>query len=257
MSPSPATGLVFASGPHKFEKWTAAVGRLRVRRALCMLGGMSVYGQFCPVAMALEVVGERWTLLIVRELLTGNFRFGEILHGVPLISRSLLSQRLKALEDANLIDRRERAAGNGHEYCLTPAGEELRPIRETCLSAGGRCADKVFGRRFFVFREDVALTSGDSGEECRVGDLPELDRGGHGPATGQGDPPATRAGDLGDESVCVQTAEQPGDLRWLFVVLWCQRIRGAPQLLSHIAVREAVQGVLPCQEHLEEHALVA
>ena len=93
-----------------------------------MLAGMSVYGQFCPVAQALEVVGERWTLLIVRELLTGNYRFGEILHGVPLMSRSLLSQRLKALEDAGLVERRERAAGNGHEYLLTPAGQELRPI---------------------------------------------------------------------------------------------------------------------------------
>ena len=86
-----------------------------------MLDGMSVYGQFCPVAQALEVVGERWTLLIVRELLCGNYRFGEILHGVPLMSRSLLSQRLKALEDAGLVERRERAAGNGHEY-LPDAG---------------------------------------------------------------------------------------------------------------------------------------
>ena len=96
----PTTGLVFAGRPHKFEKWTAAGGLLRARRGLCMLDGMSVYGQFCPVAQALEVVGERWTLLIVRELLCGNYRFGEILHGVPLMSRSLLSQRLKALEDA-------------------------------------------------------------------------------------------------------------------------------------------------------------
>lgn len=93
-----------------------------------MLGRMSVYGQFCPVAQALEVVGERWTLLIVRELLHGNYRFGEILNGVPLMSRSLLSQRLKALEDAGLVTRRERAAGNGHEYLLTPAGQDLRPI---------------------------------------------------------------------------------------------------------------------------------
>jgi DNA-binding HxlR family transcriptional regulator len=89
---------------------------------------MSGYGQFCPVAQALEVVGERWTLLIVRELLCGNYRFGEILHGVPLISRSLLSQRLKALEDARLVERRARPAGNGHEYHLTPAGRELQPI---------------------------------------------------------------------------------------------------------------------------------
>jgi DNA-binding HxlR family transcriptional regulator len=89
---------------------------------------MSVYGQFCPVAQALEVVGERWTLLVVRELLCGNYRFSEILNGVPLMSRSLLSQRLKALEEANVVERRERAGGNGHEYHLTRAGEELRAI---------------------------------------------------------------------------------------------------------------------------------
>ena len=93
-----------------------------------MLVGMSVYGQFCPVAQALEVVGERWTLLVVRELLNGNYRFGELLHGVPLMSRSLLSQRLKALEEANLIERCARAGGSGHEYRLTQAGEALRPI---------------------------------------------------------------------------------------------------------------------------------
>jgi DNA-binding HxlR family transcriptional regulator len=89
---------------------------------------MAGYGQFCPVAQALEVVGERWTLLVVRELLCGNYRFGEILNGVPLMSRSLLSQRLKALEDGGLVARRARPAGNGHEYYLTAAGRELQPI---------------------------------------------------------------------------------------------------------------------------------
>lgn len=93
-----------------------------------MLRAMSGYGQFCPVAQALEVIGERWTLLVIRELLCGNYRFGEILHGVPLMSRSLLSQRLKALEDGGLVERQARAAGNGHEYHLTPAGRELQPI---------------------------------------------------------------------------------------------------------------------------------
>src|SRR5262249_8208289 len=63
----------------------------------------------------------------------------------------------------------------------------------------------VVGFSFFA----KMLCSGGSGEECRVGDLPELDRGGHGPATGQGDPPAARAWDFGDESVRMETAEQP------------------------------------------------
>jgi DNA-binding HxlR family transcriptional regulator len=89
---------------------------------------MSAYGQFCPVAQALEIVGERWTLLIVRELLHGDYRFGELMNGVPLISRSLLSQRLKALEEAGLVERRGRATGSGFEYRLTPAGRELEGV---------------------------------------------------------------------------------------------------------------------------------
>jgi DNA-binding HxlR family transcriptional regulator len=86
------------------------------------------YGQFCPVAQALEIVGERWTLLVVRELLHGNYRFGELLNGVPLMSRSLLAQRLKSLEDAGLLERRARDAGGGHEYRLTEAGRDLAHV---------------------------------------------------------------------------------------------------------------------------------
>jgi DNA-binding HxlR family transcriptional regulator len=92
------------------------------------LAGMSGYGQFCPVAQALELVGERWTLLVVRELLCGNYRFNELLLGVPLMSRSLLSQRLKTLEEAGLVERRTREGTNTHEYQLTEAGRELKPI---------------------------------------------------------------------------------------------------------------------------------
>jgi len=88
---------------------------------------MSGYGQFCPVAQALEIVGERWTLLIVRELMCGNYRFNEIMNGVPLISRSLLSQRLKTLEAAGIIERHARGSA-GFEYRLTTAGRELESI---------------------------------------------------------------------------------------------------------------------------------
>jgi len=80
------------------------------------------------VAQALEIVGERWTLLVVRELAAGSCRFGEILNGVPLMSRSLLSQRLKTLEEAGVVERCERENGGGHEYHLTAAGRELEPI---------------------------------------------------------------------------------------------------------------------------------
>jgi len=98
---------------------------------------MTTYGQFCPVAQALELVGERWTLLVVRELLCGNYRFGEIMHGLPLISRSVLAQRLASLEDAGLVERRERAGGSGFEYGLAPAGRELEGI-VTGLGTWGR-----------------------------------------------------------------------------------------------------------------------
>lgn len=81
------------------------------------------------MAKALEVVGERWSLLVVRELLCGNYRFGEIMNGVPLISRSVLAQRLKSLEAAGLIERHARGgADGGPVYRLTEAGRELEPI---------------------------------------------------------------------------------------------------------------------------------
>lgn len=87
---------------------------------------MKSYGQFCPVAQALEILAERWTLLIVRELLTESHRFGEIQRGVPLISRTLLSQRLKALQDCRLITKQD-VDGQPY-YQLTEAGEALRDV---------------------------------------------------------------------------------------------------------------------------------
>jgi len=84
---------------------------------------MTSYGQFCPVAQALEIVGERWTLLVIRELLCGNYRFNQILNGVPLMSRSLLAARLRTLEGAGLVVRKETG-----EYALTPSGRELEPV---------------------------------------------------------------------------------------------------------------------------------
>ena len=89
---------------------------------------MSGYGQFCPVAKASEVLAERWTPLVVRELLCGSHRFNELQRGVPLMSRSLLAKRLRELELAGVIERRPSGDGRGSEYHLTEAGEELRPI---------------------------------------------------------------------------------------------------------------------------------
>lgn len=84
---------------------------------------MRPYAQYCPIARAVEVLGERWTLLIVRDLLTGARRFNEVARGLPGLSRALLARRLRQLEAAGLV---QRADDGG--YDLTPAGEDLRPL---------------------------------------------------------------------------------------------------------------------------------
>jgi len=84
------------------------------------------YGQFCTVARGAEVVGELWTPLVVRELLCGSRRFNEIRRGVPRMSATLLTQRLRKLEEIGVIERRR--GKSGWEYHPTQAGEELRPI---------------------------------------------------------------------------------------------------------------------------------
>ena len=89
------------------------------------------YKQFCPVAMAAELLCTRWTIVLLRELLAGSTRFNELRRGVPRMSPALLSQRLKDLEAAGVVSRNVQVgdAGAG-EYRLTEAGLELRPIIE-------------------------------------------------------------------------------------------------------------------------------
>jgi DNA-binding HxlR family transcriptional regulator len=84
---------------------------------------MSGYGQFCAIARAHEVLGGRWTLLVVRELLCGSRRFNDIRRGIPRISRTMLSERLQALLAAGAAARRD--GPRGPEYELTAAGKEL------------------------------------------------------------------------------------------------------------------------------------
>lgn len=84
------------------------------------------YMQFCTVARGAEVLGELWTPLVVRELLCGSHRFNDIHRGVPRMSATLLTQRLRKLEEIGVVERRR--AGKTWEYHLTQAGEELRPI---------------------------------------------------------------------------------------------------------------------------------
>jgi DNA-binding HxlR family transcriptional regulator len=84
------------------------------------------YGQFCPVAMASEVLCKRWTLLILREFLCGSTRFSDIQRGVPKMSPTLLSKRLKELQTEGVITM--TVTSHGPEYFLTDAGEDLRPV---------------------------------------------------------------------------------------------------------------------------------
>lgn len=89
------------------------------------------YNQFCPVAMAAEILGTRWTLLVLRELACGSTRFNELRRGVPRMSPALLSRRLKDLEAAGIVTRSPvKGAADVFEYRLTRAGEELKPIIE-------------------------------------------------------------------------------------------------------------------------------
>ena len=87
------------------------------------------YKQFCPVAMAAEILCTRWTVLLLRELIAGSTRFNDLRRGVPRMSPALLSQRLKELEAANVITRTPSASEPGvFEYQLTKSGRELEPL---------------------------------------------------------------------------------------------------------------------------------
>ena len=97
---------------------------------------MPGYGQFCSVARAHEVLGGRWTLLIVRELLCGSSRFNDIRRGIPRISRTMLSERLQALIFAGALVRTD--GEHGPEYALTEAGEELAKLVGALAAWGQR-----------------------------------------------------------------------------------------------------------------------
>ncbi len=106
---------------------------------------MNSYAQFCPVALASEFFAERWTPLILRELLAGKHRFSELQQGTGGISQSLLVQRLETLEDAGVVERRPNPAGRGSEYHLTPAGRELEGVLDRMA---------IWAQRWVELRED-------------------------------------------------------------------------------------------------------
>lgn len=89
---------------------------------------MEKYCQFCPVAKAAEILCEKWVILVLREFMMGSTRFGQLRRGLPKISPSILSRRLKTLEEQEIIVRCKKPESNSYEYHLTESGEELRPI---------------------------------------------------------------------------------------------------------------------------------
>lgn len=101
------------------------------------------YGQFCPVALASEVLAERWTLLVVRELLAGARRFNDIRRGVPRLSGTLLKQRLLTLEHAGIVERKASETTRGPEYFLTEAGLSLRSVVTSIGEWGQRWARDI------------------------------------------------------------------------------------------------------------------
>jgi DNA-binding HxlR family transcriptional regulator len=101
---------------------------------------MKSYGQYCPLTMAVELLGDRWTLLIVRDLLRGICRFNDLARGLPGISRALLVQRLRQLERGGIVERRSSEGGRASAYHLTAAGRELQPIADAFVAWGARWA---------------------------------------------------------------------------------------------------------------------
>jgi DNA-binding HxlR family transcriptional regulator len=127
---------------------------------------MKGYGQFCPVAKGAEVFAERWTPLILRELLLGSSHFSDLHRGVPLMSRSLLSQRLKQLQEIGVIERKQGPLGP--EYHLTEAGREFAPI----VRQLGEWGHRWFRPKFRRDELDVGLLMWDMRRSIRADAFP-------------------------------------------------------------------------------------
>jgi DNA-binding HxlR family transcriptional regulator len=127
----------------------------------------SSYNQFCPVAMAAEILCTRWTMVLVRELVAGSTRFNELQRGVPRMSRTLLAQRLRELETAGVVDRKATDS-QGVSYTLTPAGLDLFPVVE----AFGRWGQKWVRSEPSLEKLDVSLLMWDMRRNLDPSPLP-------------------------------------------------------------------------------------
>jgi DNA-binding HxlR family transcriptional regulator len=125
------------------------------------------YGQFCTVARGAEVLGERWTLLVVRELLCGSSHFNELRRGLPRMSTTLLAARLRTLEEFGVV--RREATGRSTSYELTAAGEALRPI----VTSIGHWGAEWIGSRLQPGQLDVGFLMWDVRRFVRLDRVPD------------------------------------------------------------------------------------
>jgi len=142
------------------------------------------YGQFCPVAMAAEIFCSRWTALVLRELLSGSTRFNDLRRGVPRMSPTLLSKRLKELEEAGVIAARAKGRAGTVDYKLTQAGEELRGVIMSLGNWGQRWIESSLTLKnldpsllMWDMRRNLTLSSL-PGRRCNVRfDYPDINAG--------------------------------------------------------------------------------
>jgi DNA-binding HxlR family transcriptional regulator len=128
------------------------------------------YKQFCPVAMAAEVLCTRWTMVLLRELVAGSTRFNDLRRGVPKMSPTLLSRRLKELEAAGVVERRPVASEKGvFEYHVTASGRDLRPLVE----AMGSWGQKWIESRLSLQNLDASLLMWDMRRNLNPAPLPK------------------------------------------------------------------------------------
>ena len=126
------------------------------------------YGQFCPVSMASEILCSRWTTLVLRELLCGSTRFNDLRRGVPKMSPTLLSKRLKELQRAGVITVSRKANGSV-DYRLSESGEDLRPL----IMGLGNWAQRWMESRLSLKNLDPSLLMWDMRRSLNVTLLPE------------------------------------------------------------------------------------
>ena len=143
---------------------------------------MGSYGEYCPIAVGAEFFGDRWTPLVLRELIVGCSGFNEIHRGLPKMSRSLLSQRLRVLERRGLVERNSHGPGRSVEYVLTPAGKDLEPIiwqlgHWAARWAFGEPADEVLDAAWLAWRLHQHV---DTGRLPQTRTVVELDLSGPG-----------------------------------------------------------------------------